>query len=288
MNTKNFFGILLSISVFLLIPGCTGEADQVAISADGVEISFHQEGKGEPALVFIHGWANNRSIWDTLVPHFSGKYKVVTIDLAGYGASGNNRNEWTIQAFGEDVAAVVNKMKLNKVVLAGFSLGGPVVIEAANTLQDQVTGVVLVDALKDIEQVTPIEAFPYVDSMMMDLVINPSAEKAKWFFRNNLEESFNKVISIMFDNNPKIGWSESLYAMMKWSIEDCTESLSRIHVPVTAINTDQEPTNEEALRKYIPSFKAHIVPDVGHVIMWDAPEEFNRLFEECVQGFLNE
>ena len=45
--------------------------DNVAISSDGVKISFDMQGEGEPALVFVHGWANNRSIWDAQVSHFS-------------------------------------------------------------------------------------------------------------------------------------------------------------------------------------------------------------------------
>ena len=38
---------------------------------------------------------------------------------------------------------------------------------------------------------------------------------------------------------------------------------------------------------YIPSFKAKIIPDVGHLVMWDATEEFNRLLEESIQEFIN-
>jgi pimeloyl-ACP methyl ester carboxylesterase len=42
----------------------------------------------------------------------------------------------------------------------------------------------------------------------------------------------------------------------------------------------------EAFRKYVPSFKANIITGSGHVIMWDAPDEFNRLLEESIQEFM--
>jgi pimeloyl-ACP methyl ester carboxylesterase len=45
-------------------------------------------------------------------------------------------------------------------------------------------------------------------------------------------------------------------------------------------------TNVEAFRKYVPSFKVKIIPDTGHILMWDATEEFNRLLEQCIQEFL--
>ena len=58
-------------------------------------------------------------------------------------------------------------------------------------------------------------------------------------------------------------------------------------MPVLAINTNSEPTYEDVFKKYVPSFHARIVPDVGHVIMWDATDEFNRMLEESIQEFLS-
>jgi pimeloyl-ACP methyl ester carboxylesterase len=271
----------------LIICSCTNEPENIAISPDGVEISFLQQGKGEPALIFVHGWSNNKSIWDAQVAHFSEKYKVVTVDLAGFGESGNERSEWTMTAFGEDVTAVIQKLKLKKVVLVGFSLGAPVVIETANMVPSEVKGVVVVDALRNVGVQNPPEAFSYIDSMMMDLVNSPSMDKLRYFFRNDLEESYERVLSMLGDN-PKIGWSESIREGLRWQNENCIESLSRIRVPVQAINSGQEPTDVEAFRQYVPSFKARIIPEVGHVVMWDATDEFNSLLEDCIKEFLSE
>lgn len=44
--------------------------------------------------------------------------------------------------------------------------------------------------------------------------------------------------------------------------------------------------NVEAFRKYAPAFNAVIIEDVGHLIMWDDAEEFNRLLEESIQEFI--
>jgi pimeloyl-ACP methyl ester carboxylesterase len=49
-----------------------------------------------------------------------------------------------------------------------------------------------------------------------------------------------------------------------------------------------EPTNVEAFKKYVPSFQVKIIPDVAHLVMWDNPEEFNRLLEESIQEFINQ
>mgnify|MGYP001597132606 CR=1 FL=1 len=71
---------------------------------------------------------------------------MVRIDLAGHGESGRERKDSTIAAFGGDVAAVVEKLGLKKVILIGHSMGGPASVEAARRLGDRVTGVVGVDS----------------------------------------------------------------------------------------------------------------------------------------------
>ena len=110
-----------------------------AISTDGVKISFSKQGDGDTAILFVHGWSNNRTIWEEQIAHFSQKYTVIGIDLAGFGKSGNNRKSWTISAFGDDVIAVIDQLGLKDVVLIGFSLGGPVIVEAAKKAPGKIT-----------------------------------------------------------------------------------------------------------------------------------------------------
>ena len=282
-----FFGCFI-ISLILIICTCTKEPDNIAISSDGVKISFDLQGEGEPALVLIHGWSNNRSIWDAQVSHFSERYKVVNIDLPGFGESSNNRSNWTMASFGEDVATVIKKINLEQVVLVGFSMGGPVVVEAANKVPDRVTGVVLVDNMHNVEMTYPPLVITFIDSVYMDLITNPTNEKlaGSGFYKKDPEVSFERVLSMLKDAS-RVGWRESLRDYLRWHNEDITPSLQKCQVPVMAINSDMEPTHVEAFKKLVPSYQAKIVPDVGHVIMWDAPEEFNRLLEESIQEFIS-
>jgi pimeloyl-ACP methyl ester carboxylesterase len=254
------------------------------MSADGVEISLDVKGAGDPAIIFIHGWSNNKSIWDDQVAKFADKYQVITMDLPGFGESGNNRQKWTMAAFGKDVATVVKKLGLKKVVLVGFSMGGPVVIETANLIPEQVSGVILVDALNDVDLKYPPPVFPYIDSVFMDFVTNPSNEKfvGGGFYKKNTDLAYPRIISMVKDN-PKIGWRESLHEILRWQNEDIAKALEKLQVPLVAINADTEPTNVESFKKYVPAFEATIISGTGHVIMWDAPDEFNKALEKNIQ-----
>jgi pimeloyl-ACP methyl ester carboxylesterase len=96
----------------------------IALSADGVPIHYDVQGTGALALVFVHGWCCDRHSWDRQVDAFAPSYTVVRLDLAGHGASGQARTQWTMAAFGQDVVAVVEQLRLVQVVLIGHSMGG--------------------------------------------------------------------------------------------------------------------------------------------------------------------
>ena len=230
------FGII--ISSFLLFVSCKKELDHMASSFDGVEISFDKQGKGAPAIVFVHGWTNNRSVWDEQMDHFSKKYKVIAIDLGGHGQSGDDRITWTMSSFGEDVIAVINQLKLKKVILVGFSMGGPVVIEAAKKAPEKIAGLVLVDNLHNIEMKYSEEMIKITDSIFSDLLANPTNEKLIGLgsYKNNPEKTFERVMAMLKDGR-RPGWHGSFLEMFKWINEDLTKSLIKIHSPVISINS---------------------------------------------------
>ena len=289
MKQVNPFFTYAFIVLLFIISGCKNEPITTVNSFDGVSINFDNEGKGEPAIILVHGWSNTRSIWDAQVSHFSEKYRVIAVDLPGFGKSGNNRSEWTIASYGEDISAIIQQLNLKKVVLVGFSLGAPVVIEAANKVPDHVVGVVLVDGLHEVETRIPPPMAHFLDSMMMDLINNPTKEKlvGGGFFKKNVDSAFHRVVSIL-EGASHIGWRESLAGNIEWQNEHCTNSIKSVKAPIIAINSDLQPTNVEVFRKYAPTFKAKIVEDVGHVIMWDNTEKFNWLLEESIQEFIRE
>ena len=123
--------------------------DGITFSFDGVPISYLTRGNGDVALVFIHGGFADKTFWLKQVESFASKYRVVALDLAGHGNSGSNRSHWTLDAFGEDVKAVADELNLERMVLIGNSMGGPVALQVATIMPERVMGIVGVDALHD-------------------------------------------------------------------------------------------------------------------------------------------
>jgi pimeloyl-ACP methyl ester carboxylesterase len=292
MNNKKQLNHLVSYLFIVCLIGifsCKSEPVTTISSFDGVRLSFDNKGKGDITIILVHGWANTKDIWDDQISYFSKNYQVIAVDLPGFGKSGNNRIKWTIESYGEDISSIIQQLNLKKVVLVGFSLGGPIVIEASNKLQDHVIGVVLVDALQDVETRISASTAQYIDSLMMDLVNNYTKENLieKGFFTRNTDSAFQRIVA-MLDGASHVGWRESLAGNFKWQNEKCRNSIRTVNVPIIAINSDAQPTKVEAFRKYAPTFRAKILQDVGHLLMWDNPDAFNQLLEESIEEFLED
>jgi pimeloyl-ACP methyl ester carboxylesterase len=266
---------LLSIALWLLAA--------VVRSGDGVPIHYTVQGRGEPALVFVHCWTCNRHLWDVPLASFAKTHRVVAIDLAGHGESGKNRKDWTIEAFGDDVATVVDKLRVKRLVLVGSSMGGPVALEAARKLGDRVIGIVPVDTLQDVEQKTPPEQ---VDAMLRDMKADYGGSTTRFvneylFVQATPATVRKRILSGATSASPAV----SVPILRAAMLYDPIPALEEIRVPVHAINSDMRPTNFEANRRHIDRFDATIMKGVGHYPMLEDPARFNELLAKILLEF---
>ena len=269
----------------LAAAACGGGSKTVQIvrktcrTADGVEIVYSVAGKGEPALVFVHGGLANRGFWDGQLTEFGAKHKTIALDLPGHGESGANRTSWGLPEFGADVKAVIEAEKAKKVILFGNSLGGAVTIEAALLIPGRVLGVVGVDTFHILDLVTP------PDQM----------EERAALFEKDYAGSLKMMVGLLFhkDADPAIvadaekrmsGTSPAVAKAVFLGLAgyDGGASVRRLQAPIRAINGDLYAVDIEGNRKIKPDFDAVIMTHMGHYPMLERPAEFNRLVAEMV------
>ena len=283
---RNLYSKLSILFLFLIVfYGCKETQPITQANINGEELHFINEGEGDIALVFVHGYTNNKEIWEEQVSYFSDKYKVIAVDLPGFGKSSHNRTDWTMENYGKDIAGLVQKLNFKKVVLIGFSMGSPVVIEAADLLKDETIGLILVDNIKDVKINYPDEAIEGIKAFMNDIINNPTEEKLvkTGFIKQNTSENFLRVKKMLDEATSRVGWDDIFTNLIKWSNEKDEAALSKLKIPVTLINSDFEPTNSEQLKQVISNLEIEIVKNSGHCIFWDFPEEFNALIEKSVE-----
>lgn len=275
----------------LTLASCTEqpEAPSFVLSPDGVPIHFEIHGTGNPALVFVHGWSCDRTYWNVQVPAFSGDHQVVLIDLAGHGESGDGRDVWSMEAFGQDVAAVVNELGLNQVVLIGHSMGGPVVVEAARQMGSRVLGIVGVDFFKDYGTTYSEEQIEAIfEPFRADFIGTTKVwVRENGFLRTSDPELVEWVAEDMAAGPPVVGL-EAGAEMWRWLGEPSRTAFRDLQVPGILINSDLGNTDVAAIREYASApFDAVLMSGVGHFVMMEDPETFNALLSEAIAGFLH-
>ncbi len=107
-----------------------------------INISYSDTGKGT-AVVLLHGFLENSSMWDAFVPEFSKKYRVITIDLLGHGQTGCLGYVHTMEDMADAVHAVLHELRIRKAIFVGHSMGGYVSLAFAELYPDMVKGIVL-------------------------------------------------------------------------------------------------------------------------------------------------
>jgi len=247
---------------------------EVALSADGIPISFEATGSGTRALVFVHGWSCDRTYWRHQVPEFAEASRVVAIDLAGHGASGAGRTSWSMPSFGADVVAVADALKLQDMVLIGHSMGGDVSVEAALSLGDRVAGIVWVDTYHRLtEPETSEQVAAFLDPFRRDFVGTTRALVQRMFPSVADAGLVEQVAGAMSAAPPDIAFDTLHHAFINEG--PVMAALPSLHVPVVAINADYQPTDEASLRRY--GVETVVGSEVGHFLMLEDPDQFNRL-----------
>lgn len=264
---------------------------ETAISADEVAIRYETRGRGEPTLIFIHGWCCDRSYWREQLPYFAEKHRVVAIDLGGHGESGLNRKAWTMDAFANDVAAVAAKLRLDRVVLIGHSMGGSVIVKAAPRIPGQVIGLVTVDQFYNLEETHTQKE---MDEFLAPFRTNFREAVSSWvrtiFTPRSDPRLVEWIVAHMSARPPQVGLGAATGAdgeiAFAFNVDNClTRALQEVMAPLVFINSDLQPTAEEINKRYPPYSHARIVRGVGHFVMMEAPETFNRLLESTVEEF---
>jgi pimeloyl-ACP methyl ester carboxylesterase len=114
---------------------------------DGVALGYEEAGRGDPALVFVHGVACHRGFWQPQLDRFARNHRVIAVDLRGHGESDAPRQPYTMRAFADDMAWMSRELKLGRPVIVGHSLGGLVALELAAAYPDCPRAVALIDSV---------------------------------------------------------------------------------------------------------------------------------------------
>ncbi len=144
--------------LLLIVSACTGHkyATMPPLEFDAIdygfpvkklagspEIAYIDVGSGAETLVLIHGLASNAGFWRYVIPELSKKYRVIAVDLPGYGKSGKRGFTVSLAFYADQIARLSEELKLGKFTPVGHSMGGQISMHLALRHPEKVKKLVL-------------------------------------------------------------------------------------------------------------------------------------------------
>lgn len=257
------------------------------IKRDNAVINYQVSGNGEITLLFVHGSYNDQTYWKSEVEFFNRDYTVVTLDLPGHGQSGDERKNWSIAGFAEDVITVIKELGLQNVVLIGHSMGASVNLIAATSYPKPVIGFIAIDYFKNAGTPLPDEFQQQVEEIK---------RKLKTDFRNTNEQYARmalltaqtapaiskKVVEAYRNANQPMGIATTPEIFDMYKVEQ--KLLPQLPFKLYLINVDYKPTNEAALQQYtVNGYEVLHMNGTSHFPMLESPAVLNNLLQEVIQ-----
>jgi 3-oxoadipate enol-lactonase len=257
---------------------------------NGVSIAYRDQGSG-PAILFIHGHPFNQSMWDPQIAALTRKYRVITYDIRGYGASEVPATEATaLETMASDINALLYHLNIDKAVIAGLSMGGQIAMAFADQYPQRLSGLILA------------ATFPQADApeaaktrlAMAERFINegtciPGGEMLpKLLAPASIKKNPDVALNVykMIAHTPPAGAAAALRGRARR--KDYTESLQNIAVPTLIfVGTEDAYTSVETAKQMhhsIPGSRIEIFEGIGHMPNLEATDRFNAALHDFLKG----
>ncbi|MEO8190243.1 MAG: alpha/beta hydrolase [Acidobacteriota bacterium] len=284
----------LSVAALLLALSCASAPSPLPVEKEsgrfadfqGGRVHYEAAGRGEPALVFVHGWACDLSFWSEQVPHFAVAHRVIVVDLPGHGASPAPAGPLSMDVFADAVDAVLRDAKVGRAVLVGHSMGTPVVRQFYRRHPEKTIALVAADgALRPFSKdpkfaeafLAPLRGQDYATGfakMVNGMTASVPDENKRQRIRTKMLATPQSII---------VRAAEGMLDAQIWGDDPI-----RVPLLVVAAKSSGWPPDYEAyVRTLQPAARFLSMDNVSHFLMMDDPAKFNGLLDSFLDTELS-
>ena len=258
--------------------------------ARGIEVAYDDEGEGAP-VVLLHGFPFDRSLWRGQIEALAGdEFRFIAPDLRGHGETTVVPDPATMEEMAEDVAALLDRLKIERAVTGGLSMGGYVALAFYRKFRERVRALVLADTrpqsdteeAREAREVTARRALEEGMGTIADAMLPKLLAPATFEQKPQVVE---RVRAMILGTRPE-GAAAALRGMA--ARRDQTDLLAEISVPALVIVGAEDSitprSDAEAMRAKITGSRMVVVEGAGHVSNLERPEEFNRALRDFLEG----
>lgn len=252
------------------------------ITVNNVNLAYDDVGEGNIPIIFLHGYPFDKTMWQLQLEVLKPSYRLIACDIRGFGKSLNEQSPLRLDAFGDDLVALMDKLQIEKAIVCGLSMGGFIALNAQQRFPDRFVALVLCDTqcIADTAAVKE-KRYKIIDEIVANGVTNFLEGFIKSVFHKdslaNKKELVKQLHNIVFANSQHV-ICQGLVALAERS-ETCS-TLEEINIPVCIICGRQDEVTpleqSEWMHKNIKGSILHIVENAGHVSNLEQPDAFNK------------
>jgi pimeloyl-ACP methyl ester carboxylesterase len=243
--------------------------------ANGVTLAFRDEGLARDTLVLIHGHPFDSSMWE---PQLHVGCRVVAPDLRGYGQSEVVPRKTTLDVFARDIAALLDSLGCNRVIVGGLSMGGQIAMEFCRLFPDRVRGLLLAATFPAAESAQgKVQRNATADRLLRE-GMGPYAEETlhRMVAAKHIDTVGRRVLDMM-RAAPPAGAAAALRGRAERP--DYEATLAAIEVPALVVVGDEDAftsrADADSMHSLLKNSELVWMAGVGHMPNLENPDEFN-------------
>jgi 3-oxoadipate enol-lactonase len=244
---------------------------------DGCQLHYEDYGHGAP-LLLVHGLGSSTLDWEEQTAVLAAHYRVIAIDLRGHGRSDKPVEHYSIAGFAEDVAALIEHLKLDPVHLVGISMGAMVGFQLAVDRPELLRSLTIVNSGPEVKAKSFNDCVQIAKRWSFSRLLSLETIAkglGKLLFPKPEQVELRLKIERRWPRNDKRAYLSSLDAIIGWGVRD---RLSHITCPVLVISGDRDYTtvaSKEAYVRELADARLVVIADSRHATPMDQPALFN-------------
>jgi 3-oxoadipate enol-lactonase len=251
----------------------------------GLQLCLEEQGKG-PAVLLAHGMWCDAGMFAELAALLAPRARVLVPDLRAHGRSDVPDRQWSIADLADDLVALLDALEVDRVVLAGFSMGGMAAVEFALRYPGRLAGLALIGtsaATETLVRSAEIRALAKLIDLTGPARFLPTEASRATFstpFRKSHAREIRRWESVV-RAMPPAALSQALRAVA--GRRNLLDRLGEIRVPliIAAGRADRvvRPRWSEAMHRAAPASRLVLLPRAGHAVPTERPKEVADLLQ---------
>lgn len=263
-----------------------------------IKLAYSDYGSGQP-VILIHGWPLNRIMWEYQVDALvNSGYRVISYDRRGFGQSSKPWNGYDYDSLAKDLKDIIETLKLEDVILVGFSMGGGEVARfIGNYGTASLAKAVLVSAVTPFMLKT--DDNDAVEASVFEGMKEGIKKDRPQFFKDFGKNFYNydslkgeKISEAML----QLTWNLAMQASKKGTLDcidsfgktDFREDCKKFDIPTLIVHGDEDQivpfeASAKKAKVLIPKAQLEVIKNAPHGLMVTHHEEFNSLLMEFLK-----